>query len=284
MSGFPPDTFDQDELPPPYYPEAVPPPSVPSLFSPHLASLPSRILAAQSVRTAARDQCDSEILALIVPHIESLFSFLSTANHSPSLVELTIVPEDAVSTDWGLTDAARRLDGELRRVVRVRKNKKPEKGEKEQDKVYGNDYQQANNQERESDDWGRWDYDYGDSTSRSEAFLWWSDEDMARRLAKYLQPEASGRQVNRQDVQAHMEQAKQGRKSGRWSFLRKRDPSPAPSPPTLPSPRTPALEDVDKVTMNVTSEEVTFRRENEFGIWESKRGWGIVLRVSIRQP
>ncbi|KAM0330798.1 hypothetical protein ACHAQA_003752 [Verticillium albo-atrum] len=35
--------------------------------------------------------------------------------------------------------------------------------------------------------------------------------------------------------------------------------------------------------MKVTAEEVSFRRENEMGIWESMNGWGIVVRVTIRR-
>ena len=36
------------------------------------------------------------------------------------------------------------------------------------------------------------------------------------------------------------------------------------------------------VSMRIASEEVTFRRENEMGLWESKSGWGIVARLRIR--
>lgn len=33
--------------------------------------------------------------------------------------------------------------------------------------------------------------------------------------------------------------------------------------------------------MHVRAEHVTFRRENEMGIWESKSGWGIVVRLRL---
>lgn len=34
--------------------------------------------------------------------------------------------------------------------------------------------------------------------------------------------------------------------------------------------------------MTVRAEEVSFRRENELGIWESRNGYGIVVRVRKR--
>ncbi|CRJ80254.1 hypothetical protein HYQ45_006434 [Verticillium longisporum] len=35
--------------------------------------------------------------------------------------------------------------------------------------------------------------------------------------------------------------------------------------------------------MKVTAEEVSFRRENEMGIWESMNGWAVVVRITIRR-
>lgn len=34
--------------------------------------------------------------------------------------------------------------------------------------------------------------------------------------------------------------------------------------------------------MDVRAEHVTFRRENEMGIWESKSGWGLVVRLQLQ--
>jgi hypothetical protein len=38
----------------------------------------------------------------------------------------------------------------------------------------------------------------------------------------------------------------------------------------------------DRVEMVVRAEEVTFRKENEFGVWESMSGFGIVVTVKTR--
>ena len=33
--------------------------------------------------------------------------------------------------------------------------------------------------------------------------------------------------------------------------------------------------------MNIKTEEVVFRTENEFGIYETQRGWGIILTLAV---
>jgi hypothetical protein len=55
---------------------------------------------------------------------------------------------------------------------------------------------------------------------------------------------------------------------------------PSPVSPGLPSPASPGEDDAVKMT--VRAEEVTFRRENDFGVWESMSGWGIVVTVRVR--
>lgn len=105
--------------------------------------------------------------------------------------------------------------------------------------------------------------------------LWWSDEAAARRLARHLQPERAAPAVDRQTVRAR---AAQGRRS-RWGLFKRDEPPPPPVPPVSPPASGPGRDDV---TMSAGAEEVTFRRENEMGIWESRTGWGIVVRVRIR--
>ncbi|AEO68457.1 uncharacterized protein THITE_2170766 [Thermothielavioides terrestris NRRL 8126] len=113
---------------------------------------------------------------------------------------------------------------------------------------------------------------------------------MARRLAAYLRPEPN---LERKRVQAAVVEKKAAEKEksgwGRWGLGGGRKKSvgetspvaPSPVSPTLPSPG-PAGED-GSVKMTVRADEVTFRRENEFGIWESKTGWGIVVTVTVRR-
>jgi len=33
--------------------------------------------------------------------------------------------------------------------------------------------------------------------------------------------------------------------------------------------------------MNIKTEEVVFRTENEFGIYETQKGWGIILSLTV---
>ncbi|RSL96269.1 hypothetical protein CEP52_011584 [Fusarium oligoseptatum] len=120
-----------DELPPPYTeagPSTVPEPSqqsITSIFSSHLNSLPLRILSNQAARTSARDQRDSEILTLLVPHVEDLLSSIAAMDPPPRVVEMTMVPEEAVDHHWVFSDEDR-----SRTVVRVLEDRKLQGDEK----------------------------------------------------------------------------------------------------------------------------------------------------------
>ncbi|KAF4471670.1 hypothetical protein FALBO_1405 [Fusarium albosuccineum] len=258
--------FPDEELPPPYT-ESGPSvtaqssqPSITSIFSSHLNSLPLRILSAQAARTSARDQRDSEILTRLVPHVEDLLSSIAAMEPPPRVVEMTMVPEEAVDEHWVFSD-----EDQSRTVVRVQEDRKLVGGQKQPAKP------ERKQEEKAFDEWGRWEDEAEDSTPRN--ILWWSDRDMANRLARYLAPEP----VDRRAGKAHVQQAKQEKKSARWGLFKKAEPAPPPPPPVQPR------EEEDPVTMTVKAEEVTFRRENEMGIWEGKTGWGLVVRIKIRQ-
>ncbi|RXG42024.1 hypothetical protein VDGE_07597 [Verticillium dahliae] len=47
--------------------------------------------------------------------------------------------------------------------------------------------------------------------------------------------------------------------------------------------RGPALGGRTGDEMKVTAEEVSFRRENEMGLWESMNGWAVVVRITVRR-
>ncbi|KAM0351609.1 hypothetical protein ACHAPU_002619 [Fusarium lateritium] len=258
------DSFDHGELPPPYTesgPSTVvsttqPQQSLTTVFSSHLNNLPLRIQSTQAARTSVRDQRDSEILTLLVPHVEDVLSSIAAMDPPPRVVEMTMVPEEAVGEGWVFSD----LD-QSRTVVRVSQDRKLVEDQKQPPKR-----ERELRNERAFDDWGRWEDK--SQHSASDDVLWWSDHDMALRLAKYISPE----RVDRQVVKAHVEQAK---KASRWSLFKKTEPSTPPTP-------IPQLQE-EPVTMTVKAEEVTFRRENEMGIWEGKTGWGLVVKVKIRQ-
>ncbi|KAF4981380.1 hypothetical protein FZEAL_2810 [Fusarium zealandicum] len=260
------DIFSDEELPPPYTESGpslssqVPQSSIASIFSSHLNSLPLRIVSEQAARTSARDQRDSEILTLLVPHVEDLLSSVAAMEPPPRLVEMTMVPEEAVGEGWAFTDEDRSGT-----VVRIQEDRKLQGDQKPAAKPV-----RTPQEEKAFDEWGRWEDEEEESTPSD--ILWWSDADMARRLAKYLQPE----RVDRQVVKAHVEQAKQEKKAARWGLFKKAEPSPPPAP-------APPRVEEDPVSMTVKAEEVTFRRENEMGIWVGKTGWGLVVRVRIRR-
>ncbi|KAL2166087.1 hypothetical protein VTG60DRAFT_3295 [Thermothelomyces hinnuleus] len=161
-------------------------------------------------------------------------------------------------------------------------------------------------------DWGRFDSSEGveGGSSGSDAAWdaggggeswWFGDEDMARRLAAYLRPEPD---LERKRVQASVVENRTaapskekpsgwvrwglGVGSGRKKAAERASSGPMPSPvspvnpASSPGPPAAAVGEDDAITMAVRAEEVTFRWENDFGLWESKTGWGIVVTLTMR--
>ncbi|KAK3951338.1 hypothetical protein QBC32DRAFT_344192 [Pseudoneurospora amorphoporcata] len=158
-------------------------------------------------------------------------------------------------------------------------------------------------------DWGRFETTGKTSSSSSspsrsrsmshfmlgpeETWNWFTTPILARRIALLLRPEPT---LARKTVQAAVEAAPKtptspssSKKSGFGSFFRRSSSKSDPQtpPPPLPTERviTPVrhgamLED-DGITMTVRAEEVTFRRENEFGVWESLTGWAVVVSIKV---
>ncbi|KAK1775426.1 hypothetical protein QBC45DRAFT_422155 [Copromyces sp. CBS 386.78] len=157
-------------------------------------------------------------------------------------------------------------------------------------------------------DWGRFETEKTSSSSSSprsrsrshlgygpeETWNWFTTPILARRIASLLRPEPT---LARKTVQAAVEAAPKtptspsSKKSGFGSFFRrssssKSDPqTPPPPPPPTERVITPVrhgamLED-DGITMTVRPEELTFRRENEFGVWESLTGWAVVVSIKV---
>ncbi|KAK1493081.1 hypothetical protein CCUS01_13903 [Colletotrichum cuscutae] len=240
----------------------------------------------QAQQTARDTVTTTTLLPLLTPHITSLLTRLGTTPHPPISTELYLVPAAAVGPEWIIASDADPKAGQVAEVIRVESEPDPDSkgrgdtkgqstGSASGNAVVGSSY--------EFDEWGRWDDDVntGASTSR-EGEWWWSDEGLARRLAKRLQPEPK---LDRTVVRAVVEEAKEDKKAGRWGLFRAgTDPSSSPSlsssgpPPSrqFMKPTSPSTTFEENVSMTVHGEEVTFRRENEMGIWESMRGFGIV--------
>lgn len=265
-----------DEQPPPYSPTAAtsslssrPVEAIASLFTSHLTELPSRITSVRAARDSAHEQRDSEILATMVPYIEDLLASITSMDPLPTLAELIMVPKSAVQNDWQFSDESTRRDGEVTTIVRIEGSSKT-KGDK---KVLVQPETDSVQMDRGFKDWGRWEDGEISKISR-DLDLWWSDEEMARRLAKYLQPAP---RVDRRAVKTHVEQTKETKKTSLWGLFKKDEPAPAPAPPITSN----KLED-EGATMTVKADEVTFRTENDLGIWESRTGWAVVVRVRVK--
>jgi hypothetical protein len=276
------DFGDNDDLPPPYSAEDEPSSRAANeatRFSSHLGNLRQQIDLEQASRSLLRDQIDDQILALIIPHLEEILSSIATIHPAPKLVVATFVPAEAV-TDWTPVEDDGYPCGEVHKTVRVKRFSKGAGGSKESPEPTAE--QSAG---REFDGWGRWNEENDSrSAAKSETQLWWSNENMARRLAKYLQPRGKQSIQVEKSASSVSKEGKQAQSSGVRNILGKIT-STFPEP--LVSGNTPMASSSTQgnpdVTLTVGAEEVTFRKENDFGLWESMTGWGIVARVRLGQ-
>jgi hypothetical protein len=247
---------EADDLPPPYSPSssaALPPrqPSSasPSLFTSQLSNLRQQV----SANTSARQARDSQILSHLVPYIEDFISSIATFDPTPTRAEAILLPSGAVGHDWQLSDEHETRDGEIREVILVQRH----------DKL-------------RSDAAGSSKAAYPSSSSASDTDLWWSDETMARRLSKHLQPEKPAAE---RAAPQPAPPPKQEKKPSRWKIFSKESYIEA----RAPSASAPNREPTEDVTMTAKAEEVTFRHENNFGIWESTTGWGIIVQIKLHR-
>ncbi|KAF9878676.1 hypothetical protein CkaCkLH20_03576 [Colletotrichum karsti] len=278
---------DHDDAPPSYT-DSISSPS-PSLSSSHhpqtltttLTTLTTLLRTTQSQQSALESATTSTLLPLLTPHLTTLLTRLGTHPYPPSLAELVLVPAAAVGPSWTVASDADPKAGEVVQVVRVVDPDTKGGGEKGDD-AFGTGESSTSRASRGFDDWGRWDDEPSPGKDRGGRLWWWDDEGLARRLARELQPEPK---MDRTVVRAAVEQAKEEKKASRWGLFRGSSAEASSSSSSAPPPRseksTPGRD--EDVSMSVRAEEVTFRRENEMGIWEGTRGWGIVARVRIRR-
>lgn len=281
---------------------------LPSPLTTHLHTLPARLRATHRARMTAQAARDLDTTDLLVPHVEAFLADL-TARCPPAVAELTLVPAAAVPAGWALTGAAeRRREGEAVHVGRVdmsvlgkgkadRERTAMGAGDRDGEDEDDGDGRTSSLAPGEAgfDEWGRFDTDdaAGESGAGGANQWWFRDEDMARRLAAYLRPEPN---LDRKHVQAVVAErraapAREERSSSGWRWgLGGRKKAAAEEKSPLASPGTPGLATAgveaaagtdDSVKMTVRAEEVTFRKENEFGVWESRSGWGVVVTVRV---
>ncbi|KAM7212151.1 hypothetical protein V8F06_012476 [Rhypophila decipiens] len=273
--------------------------SITSPLTTHLHNLPIRMRANQEARVTEQAAQDVEIIALLAPHVEKFMVDLGSLARIPTRAELTLVPGTMVPKGAKMSGAAeRRREGEVVRVVRVEfpRLKKEDSGDnKKGGERYGNGYpsekgmrdnsradngggvfDDSDEDERDEsgfDEWGRFDTEAGEGATKENPWFF-RDEAMAHRLARYLGPEPN---LDRRHIQAVVAATSSSRSGwSRWGRKKQQAvPKSVNSPMLSPG-------ETEQASMTVRVEEVVFRVVNDFGIYESLSGFGIVVTVKIR--
>jgi hypothetical protein len=259
-------TSTDEEPAPPAYTESIPfVPSVP-VYQPYsstsqyyshqiqdqLQSITTQIKSLETQKSLLSHAKDEKILSLLTTQIQIYLSdFAKAGLHKGTLI---LVPAKGVEAENAVpVECDFKNPDEYDRVVRVK--------------------------DKEADEYG-------------EGYMFWRDEDMARRLARYLRPDKDLKNAElppRKEQIKAAEQASQITSRGFWG--RKKSSLVGAERPVLveesrnlkvdPPVNSALAGTEDQVLMDVKAEEVVFRTENDFGIYETRRGWGIVLKLRV---
>lgn len=276
--------------PPPSYSEATVPggsQSRPPTYNEKLSTdpidelvsrLPSLIRERQQSQASQRLSQDDTLVQHMMPFIRDFFLDFSTDNKvrrsrsaQESLsMELILVPQDAAPSDEGWNLAGLNERKEQSAFFRLSEIAAP--GQL------------------------RWVSKNGESIQiRDDAaetdVLWWRDEDHALQLSSALRsivtPERSEKgEAQRREEMERRETPEQpeikGKSPMRSLFGLSRKPR-SPVEQTVPKVQNKSFATVSlgSVQVDVQAEEVTFRRENDFGLWESSSGWAIVIKATV---
>jgi hypothetical protein len=223
-----------------------------------LSSLTSQISSLQTQKDILSHAHDEKILSLLTLDIQLyLTDFAKTGLQRGTLI---LVPAQGLEDDKALpVDYDFKNPEEYDRVVRVR--------------------------DKETDE-------YGDGN------LWyWRDEDLAMRLAGYLRPTPDPRRMELpprpEQVKVQLVESQPGNSSSRGFWGRKKSTTKIVETPPVEQSRDSKFDcdskvspkdseyREDRVAMDVKAEEVVFRTENEFGIYGTERGWGVVVKLKV---
>ncbi|EGS22454.1 uncharacterized protein CTHT_0019920 [Thermochaetoides thermophila DSM 1495] len=301
-----------DDLPPSYN-EAISGvdskvrPSTSSVFwsplSNHIRALPELLRQTIAARKTSQDVRDANTIMLMLPSVEDFLSRLSSGRlldcfgNIPRISELTLVPAVAVPEGWELTGARERvLEGEVVEVSRVEDPAHTKDGKSSRQRPHRPKLISTLRDEVDEtiDEWGWFETEeLGDGKGFSGDPLWWDDEEMAKRLAKRLQPEPD---LDRKKVHAIVIERKTATREEKLGWIArlgfggsksKKADRDQVSTTTLPSTPTSAPDSAEAssspVKMIAKVGEVTFRKENQFGVWESRTGWGVVITIMISE-
>lgn len=278
-SSAPPPSYSEATVPggsqshPPTYNEKPNPDPIDALVS----RLPSLIRERQQSHASQRLSEDDTLIQHMMPFVRDFFLDFSTETHTkgsrdsyePLSMELMLVPQDAARRDEGWTLAG--IDERREQTAFFRLNEIAAPGQL------------------------RWVSKNGESIQvRDDAagtdILWWRDEERALRLASALRgivtPERSQQEEAQQQVEEEQEIAEtpdnKGKSPIRSFFGRsKKSPQAVQRPFPKIQNKTFATVSLGSVHVHVQAEEVTFRGENDFGLWESSSGWAIVTNATV---
>lgn len=253
-------TTNVEELAPPTYTESVPayqPYSSTSQYYSHqiqdqLQSITTQIKSVETQKSLLSNAKDEKILSLLTTQIQIYLSdFAKTGFHKGTLILVPakgIEDENAVPVEYDFKNP-----NEYDTIVRVN--------------------------DKELDEYG-------------EGYMFWRDEDMARRLAGYLRPAKDLKNEELPPIKEKLKAAEQATQTTSRGFWGRKKSS-------VVGAERPALVEVgqdlkvehlskvaragskDQISMDVKAEEVVFRTENDFGIYETQRGWGLVLKLRV---
>lgn len=154
------------------------------------------------------------------------------------------------------------------------------------------------------------------SSKAIESGEWyWRDEDMAKRLARYLSPKpdwddlpsrpddrspdaesmsspgdnASRRGFGGRKERSPVEEMQKQSRGGFFSFRKKGTVSAIERPPAAeerdvkasPSGKSEGTGSDDTIVLDIKADDMAFRMENEMGIFETRRGWAIVVKLNV---
>lgn len=245
-----------------------------------VSRLPSLVRERQQSQASQRLSEDDTLIQHMMPFVRDFFLDFSTDNgvkrsrnsHKSLSMELMLVPQDAAPSDEGWKLAGMNERKEQSAFFRLNQIAAP--GQL------------------------RWVSKNGESIQiRDDAAepdpLWWRDEEHALRLASALRgivtpdrsekEEAQRREEIEQQEAVAAEQLDIKGKSPVRSFfgLSKKPRSPVERMVPKVQNKTFATVSLGSVQVDVQAEEVTFRRENDFGLWESSSGWAIVTKAIV---
>ncbi|KAK8107503.1 uncharacterized protein PG998_009516 [Apiospora kogelbergensis] len=276
----------------------------------HLSAVPDRIRQNRQLRNLQQVEADAWMADNINQNITEFLDRLGSQSFTPVVATLVIVPAAEVPkhATWSETDELKRR-GEIGEVVRVEfsQNEKEKGGDqKKSDMLSSTGYtDQTWTEGGEFDDWGR-----AGSSSENVSRLWFKDENMARRLASYIElPE--GLRITRAEYTSSVQEAVEQeipvqKKSKGWGWGSGRRKNNASTEIITPTPSTASLEaggprgtvaggDVagstgpgfyrppsEEARMDVTAEQVVLRCRSEMGLLESMNGWAVVVKVKVQ--